>query len=26
MRVNQLASEIGVTADTVRYYTRTGFL
>lgn len=26
MRVNQLAREIGVTADTVRYYTRIGFL
>jgi DNA-binding transcriptional MerR regulator len=26
MRVNQLASVIGVTADTVRYYTRIGFL
>ena len=26
MRVNQLAKEIGVTGDTVRYYTRIGFL
>lgn len=26
MRVNQVASEIGVTGDTVRYYTRMGFL
>lgn len=26
MRVNQLASEIGITGDTVRYYTRIGFL
>lgn len=26
MRVNQLAIELGVTADTVRYYTRKGFL
>lgn len=26
MRVNQLANEIGVTGDTVRYYTRIGFL
>lgn len=26
MRVNQLAKELGVSADTVRYYTRIGFL
>jgi DNA-binding transcriptional MerR regulator len=26
MRVNKLAAELGVTADTVRYYTRKGFL
>ena len=26
MRVNQLARDIGVTGDTVRYYTRIGFL
>ena len=26
MRVNQLAKEMGVTGDTVRYYTRIGFL
>lgn len=26
MRVNQLAREIGVTADTVRFYTRIGYL
>lgn len=26
MRVNQLANRLGVTADTVRFYTRQGFL
>lgn len=26
MRVNQIANEIGVTADTVRFYTRVGYL
>jgi DNA-binding transcriptional MerR regulator len=26
MRVNQLATDLGVTSDTVRYYTRQGFL
>ncbi len=26
MRVNQLAKQLGITADTVRYYTRCGFL
>tara|TARA_R100000900_G_scaffold129658_3_gene105597 strand:- start:36910 stop:37368 length:459 start_codon:yes stop_codon:yes gene_type:complete len=26
MRVNQIAKEIGVTADTVRFYTRVGYL